>query len=228
MKGVFANVALKAKTLILAGGQFVSHWEYLAMRRVDPASVSTWLRIEDPHLKGPRKSHALWFIPSRANPLVAALHEFVVGETGVTTTAEPNLHIVWSVFADKGFSSSSRILYYVARYLNVGTRLHAPPLMRFIQDHPWTAISEANAVETEAAFARCEVCPHGDEVYLATAGHPSRDGHIHGFFTMAFVGKGCARGAEAVSLASLVALFLSLARQRMVGNRLRAVLAARP
>ena len=135
MKGVFANVALKAKTLILAGGQFVSHWEYLAiMRRVDPASVSTWLRIEDPHLKGPRKSHALWFIPSRANPPVAALYEFVVGETGVTTTAEPNLHIVWSVFADKGFSSSSRILYYVARYLNVGTRLHAPPLMRFIQD----------------------------------------------------------------------------------------------
>ena len=97
--------------------------------------------------RGPRKGHALWFIPSRANPLVAALHEFV-GETGVTMTAEPNLHIVWSVLAAKGFSSSSWIFYYVARDLNVGTRLHAPPLMRFIQDHPTEFVIRYNVPNT--------------------------------------------------------------------------------
>ena len=75
MEGVFVNVTLKAKTLLPAGGQFVSHWKHLAARRVDPASVSTWLRIEDPSPNGPRKSKTLWFIPGRAIPLVAALHE---------------------------------------------------------------------------------------------------------------------------------------------------------
>ena len=121
-----------------------------------------------------------------------------MGETGVTKTAAPNLHIVWSVFAAEGFSTSSRIFYYVARDLNASTWLRAPPFMRFIQDHPWTAVSEANAVAIEAAFARGEVCPHGDQVFWATVGSPLRYDHIYGFYTMPSVGRGCARGAASV------------------------------
>ena len=54
MVGVFVKVELKAETLLPAGGQFVSHWEYLASRRDNPGSVSTWLRIVNPDPNGPR------------------------------------------------------------------------------------------------------------------------------------------------------------------------------
>ena len=121
-----------------------------------------------------------------------------MGETGVTKTAAPNLHIVWSVFAAEGFSTSSRIFYYVVRDLNASTWMRAPPFMRFIQDHLWTAVSEAKAVAIEAALARGEVCPHGDQVFRATVGSPLRDDHIYGFYTMPSIGRGCARGAASV------------------------------
>ena len=127
-----------------------------------------------------------------------------MGETGVTKTAAPNLHIVWSVFAAEGFSTSSRIFYYIARDLNAITWLRAPPFMRFIQDHPWTAVSEANAVLIEAAFARGEVCPHGDQVFRATVGSSLRYDHIYGFYTMPSVGRGCARGAASVLSGRLI------------------------
>ena len=87
MEGVSVNViTLKAKTLLPAGGQFVSHWKHLAARRVDPASVSTWLRIEDPNPNVLRKSKTLWFIPGRVNPLGAALHERTSSNTYRSTS----------------------------------------------------------------------------------------------------------------------------------------------
>ena len=35
-------------------------------------------------------------------------------------------------------------------------------------------------------------------MFRATDGHPLRDDHIYGFYTMTSVGKGCARGAASV------------------------------
>ena len=57
----------------------------------------------------------------------------VVSETGVTTSALPNLHIVLSVFTADGFASTSRILYYVVYTINPQTRLRVPPFIGF----PW-------------------------------------------------------------------------------------------
>ena len=43
----------------LLGGYLVTHWQYLAEKAADPASVSTWIRVED----ADRDGRPLWFIP---------------------------------------------------------------------------------------------------------------------------------------------------------------------
>ena len=72
-ESVHVNVEHIAKgTLFPFGGHLCTHWEYLAAA---PASVSTWVRVED----GDRDGFPMWFIPEAENPLIFPLH-LSVGE----------------------------------------------------------------------------------------------------------------------------------------------------
>ena len=52
-ESVHVNVDYIAEgTLFPFGGHLCTHWEYLAAAAADPASVSTWIRIENPDRDG--------------------------------------------------------------------------------------------------------------------------------------------------------------------------------
>ena len=56
-----------------------THWEYLAAAASEPASVSTWIRIED----SDRDGRPLWYIPEAENPRILPLHLSVGKLVGV-------------------------------------------------------------------------------------------------------------------------------------------------
>ena len=61
-ESVYVNVEHIAKgTLFPFGGHLCTHWEYLAAA---PASVSTWVRVED----SDRDGFPMWFIPEAEKP----------------------------------------------------------------------------------------------------------------------------------------------------------------
>ena len=89
----------------------------------EPASVSTWVRIEDPD----RDGRPLWYILEAENPLILPLHLSVVEAYG-SAANKLNLEIVWSVFAPEDqFGTSSRFVYRSTRQLNRRTRLWGTP-----------------------------------------------------------------------------------------------------
>ena len=60
--------------LLPVGGDLVTHWEYLTKKAADPASVSTWIPVED----ADRDGRPMWFVPESKEPLLFPLHSFVV------------------------------------------------------------------------------------------------------------------------------------------------------
>ena len=96
-------------TLFPFGGQLSTHWEYLAALALKPASVATWVRVEDPD----RDGRPLWFIPQPKNPLTLPLH-LSVGEAWGKMAAKRNLEIVWSVFAPEDQFGTSAPLHPAA------------------------------------------------------------------------------------------------------------------
>ena len=97
-------VYVKASQILSGvGGYLVTHWEYLVEKAADPASVSTWIRVED----ADRDGRPLWFIPKFQEPFVFPLHSYV-GEARAKRAKDMNVEIVWSVFAAEEFSSSAR------------------------------------------------------------------------------------------------------------------------
>ncbi len=138
------------------GGHLSTHWEYLAARALKPASVATWVRVEDPD----RDGRPLWFIPEPENPLIRPLH-LSVGEASGRTAAKRNLEIVWSVFApEHQFGTSARFAYRSSTLqLDRGTRLWGPPRRGFYGAHMWGKAAHKEAAAIKAAFLRGEEDP---------------------------------------------------------------------
>ena len=66
-ESVHVNVEHITKgTLFPFDGHLCTHWEYLAAAASDPASVFTWVRVED----GDRDGFPIWFIPDAGNCVV--------------------------------------------------------------------------------------------------------------------------------------------------------------
>jgi len=73
-EGVYVkSLSILPGTLLPIGGDLVTHWEYLAKKAADPASVPTWSRVED----ADRDGRPMWFIPEYKEPLLFPLHLFV-------------------------------------------------------------------------------------------------------------------------------------------------------
>ena len=130
-ESVYVNVGhISEGTLFPFGGHLSTHWEYLAARALEPASVATWIRVEDPDPD--RDGRPLWFIPEPENRLIRPLH-LSVGEACGRTADKLNLEIVWSVFApEHQFGTSARFAYRSTRQLNRNTRLWGPPRRGFM------------------------------------------------------------------------------------------------
>ncbi len=166
-------------TLFPFGGHLCTHWEYLAAAASEPASVSTWIRIEDPD----RDGRPLWYIPEAENPLILPLH-LSVGEACGSTANKLNLEIVWSVFAPEDqFGTSSRFVYRSTRQLNHGTRLWGPPRRGFYAANMWGRESNKAAAAIKAAFLRGEEDPDNDlDLQRRCIGDPGRDERIYGVY----------------------------------------------
>jgi hypothetical protein len=176
---VYAEQFIAEGTLIPAGGRFITHWEYLAATAAGALPVPAWLQVEDPD---PNSQGALWFDPRSENPLVAALHNHVVGACQ-REAKYVNLQLVWSVFPTEGFSSSSRILYQAVKDIPRGRRLCAPPLSQFVQAHPWTAKSQDSARYISSSLQAGGSAPVGDALATYINGDVGRPDLIYGAYT---------------------------------------------
>ena len=176
---VYADQFIAEGTLIPAGGRFITHWEYLAAKAAGALPVPAWLQVEDPD---PNSHGALWFDPRSENPLVAALHNHVVGACK-REAKFVNLQLVWSVFPTEGFSSSSRILYQAVKDIPRGRRLCAPPLSQFVQAHPWTAKSQDSARYISFSLQAGGSAPVGDALATYINGDVGRPDLIYGAYT---------------------------------------------
>ena len=127
-ESVHVNVDHIAKgTLFPFGGHLCTHWEYLAATSAEPASVSTWIRIED----SDRDGCPLWYILESQNLLIFPLQGSVWEEGG-----RSELGFLLVCFAPEDeFATSARFLYRATRQLNRGIRLWGPRRRGFHREH---------------------------------------------------------------------------------------------
>ena len=181
-EGIYVNVAVIPKgTLFPIGGHFRTHWEYLAEKRPDLASVSSWFPIED----FDRDGLALWYVPDSLHPLVFPLH-VSVGEAIEGRAKTLNLEIVGSVFPAEGYTSSARLFYRALRDLRRNTQLWGPSVIGFCVKHMWGEAACADAEAIQVAFVSGEKCPHGDDVKRHCIGNSQREDRIYGAFKETF------------------------------------------
>ena len=167
-------------TLFPFGGQFSTHWEYLAARALKPSSVSAWIPVEDPD----RDGRPLWFSPEPENPRILPLN-LSVGEASGRNAAKLNLEIVWSVFAPElQFGTSSRFAYRSTRQLDRGARLWGPPRHGFYGAHLWGKAAHRVASAIKAAFLRGEEDPEINvDLHRRCMGNPNRGDRIYGAYS---------------------------------------------